>query len=159
MDGGLETSLVCIDPAPRAALDHLDVQWRSSVLQEAPLADIDALQAGDVLFIDSSHLLMPGTDVDYLIGHVLPRLKPGVYLHLHDIFLPDPYPADWGWRGYNEQSAIAALLQGDGYELIFASHYAATRMAEQLKDEPVQGTEHRLEQPAEQSLAAETSVT
>ena len=135
-DGGLETNLVCIDPEPRAALNHLNVEWRSSVLQSAPSSDLDALEAGDVLFIDSSHLLMPGTDVDYLIGHVLPRLKSGVYLHVHDMFLPDPYPASWAWRGYNEQSAIAALLQGDGYALIFASHYIATRMAGALERSP-----------------------
>ncbi len=132
----LKTHLVCIDPAPRAALDHLDVQWRSSVLQSAPPSDIAALQAGDVLFIDSSHLLMPGTDVDYLIGHVLPNLASGVYVHIHDIFLPDPYPASWAWRGYNEQSAIAALLQSEGYSLIFASHYVATRLTEHLKGSP-----------------------
>lgn len=135
-DGGSDTSLICIDPEPRATLSHLDVEWRSSVLQTAPSSDLDALQAGDVLFIDSSHLLMPGTDVDYLIGHVLPRLQAGVYLHVHDIFLPDPYPSSWSWRGYNEQSAIAALLQGEGYNLIFASHYIATRMATQLEPSP-----------------------
>jgi len=135
-DGGLTTSLVCIDPAPRATLKHLDVQWRQSVLQEAPVGDIEALDEGDVLFVDSSHLLMPGTDVDYLIGHVLPKLRSGVYLHIHDIFLPDPYPSDWAWRGYNEQSAIACLLQGNGYSLIFASHYVVTRMADQLKNSP-----------------------
>jgi hypothetical protein len=135
-DGMLSTSLVCIDPAPRASLDHLDVRWRSSVLQEAPADDIEALDEGDLLFVDSSHLLMPGTDVDYLIGHILPKLRPGVYLHVHDIFLPDTYPADWAWRGYNEQSAIAALLQGNGYDLVFASHYVAIRMASQLKNSP-----------------------
>ncbi len=135
-DSGLATSLVCIDPAPRAVLDHLDVQWRPSILQEASLDDIEALDEGDLLFVDSSHLLMPGTDVDYLIGHVLPKLRSGVYLHIHDIFLPDAYPSDWAWRGYNEQSAIAALLQGNGYDLIFSSHYIATRMAGQLKGSP-----------------------
>lgn len=135
-DGGFEASLVCIDPAPRATLDHLDVRWRSSVLQEAPTADFDALEAGDLLFIDSSHLLMPGTDVDYLIGQILPGLRSGVYLHVHDIFLPDPYPMKWAWRGYNEQSALAALLQGGGYDLVFASRYAASRMADRLLGSP-----------------------
>ncbi len=139
-DGKLEASLTCIDPAPRATLEHLlehhSVTWRSSVLQMAPTADIDALSAGDMLFIDSSHLLMPGTDVDYLIGHLLARLQPGVFLHIHDIFLPDPYPASWAWRGYNEQSAVAALLQGEGYELVFASHYIRTRLAPMLTGSP-----------------------
>ncbi len=135
-DGGFDASLVCIDPEPRATFEHLDVQWCPSILQEAPIDDLDALQAGDILFIDSSHLLMPGTDVDYLIGHVLPRLHSGVYLHIHDIFLPDPYPSSWSWRGYNEQSAVAALLQGQGYRLIFASYYVATRMEGWLAKSP-----------------------
>lgn len=135
-DGGLKTDLICIDPAPRASLAHLNVQRRSSILQKAPTADFEALEAGDLLFIDSSHLLMPGTDVDYLIGHILPGLQPGVYVHIHDIFLPDPYPRSWAWRSYNEQSVVAALLQGDGYDLLFSSHYVATRMKEKLKSSP-----------------------
>lgn len=131
-DGALETRFVCIDPAPRASLEGLEIAWRNTVLQEAPPDDIDALRAGDLLFIDSSHLLMPGTDVDHLIGHILPALRAGVYLHIHDIFLPDPYPEAWTWRGYNEQCAIAALLQGGGYDLLFASHFVRTRMAKRL---------------------------
>lgn len=136
-DAKLDTELVCIDPAPRASLAGLDVAWRRTVLQKASPNDIDALEAGDLLFIDSSHLLMPGTDVDYLIGHLLPPLAAGVLLHIHDIFLPGPYPEAWTWRGYNEQAAIAALLQGEGYRLQFASHAVTTRMIERLKSHPV----------------------
>ena len=61
---------------------------------------------------------------------VLPTLPAGVLVHIHDIFLPDDYPAEWEWRGYNEQLAAAALLHGGGYRPIWASHYVATRMAE-----------------------------
>lgn len=120
-DGGLGTRLTCIDPAPRTSLSGLDVVWRPCLLQQAPAADLQALVSGDVLFVDSSHLLLPGTDVDHLIGQILPGLAPGVLLHLHDIFLPDAYPEAWAWRGYNEQSAIAALLQGSGYAPLFAA--------------------------------------
>jgi len=126
-DQGLETVITCIDPAPRAALDGLPVRWRRCVVQKAALDDFRALDAGDILFVDSSHVLMPGSDVDRLIGTVLPALAPGVLVHFHDVFLPDPYPRSWAWRGYNEQGAIAALLQGGAYALCFASHYLATR--------------------------------
>jgi len=126
-DQGLETVITCIDPAPRAALDGLPVRWRRCVVQKAALDDFRALDAGDILFVDSSHVLMPGSDVDRLIGAVLPVLAPGVLVHFHDVFLPDPYPEAWAWRGYNEQGAIAALLQGGAYALCFASHYLATR--------------------------------
>ncbi len=131
-DGGLSTKLTCIDPAPRASLSGLDVTWRKTVLQATPGEEIRALESGDLLFIDSSHLLMPGTDVDHLVGQVLPALPSGILLHVHDIFLPEAYPESWAWRGYNEQSMMAALLQGGGYELLFASRYVATRMGEQL---------------------------
>jgi hypothetical protein len=136
-DGELQTTLRCIDPEPRASLAGLNVTWRRTVLQSAPEEDLERLRGGDVLFIDSSHLLMPGTDVDHLIGQVLPDLPIGLLLHVHDIFLPDAYPESWAWRGYNEQSAIAALLQGGAYRLLFASRYAATRMGDHLAKIPL----------------------
>ena len=86
-------------------------------------------QQATCCFIDSSHILMPGTDVDFLLNRVVPALPSGVRLHIHDIFLPDAYPADWEWRGYNEQLGVAALIQGGGFRLLWASHYVATRMA------------------------------
>ncbi|HEX6114775.1 MAG TPA: class I SAM-dependent methyltransferase, partial [Geminicoccaceae bacterium] len=91
------------------------------------------LRPGDILFVDSSHILMPGTDVDWLLNRILPGLTAGVLVHFHDVFLPDPYPAAWSWRGYNEQQAIAALLQGRTYDCLFASHYVATRLADRLE--------------------------
>ena len=132
-DGRLETRITAIDPAPRAPLAGLDVVFLRATVQDvgdAPFAD---LEPGDVLFIDSSHILMPGSDVDWLINRVLPTLPAGIYLHMHDVFLPDDYPADWGWRGYNEQLAVAALIHGGGYRPRFASHYVVTRMAGALE--------------------------
>jgi hypothetical protein len=60
---------------------------------------------------------------------VLPRLPAGVHVHFHDIFLPDPYPESWAWRGYNEQSAMALLIHQAGWRIDFASRYAVTRLA------------------------------
>jgi hypothetical protein len=131
-DGGLATRLTCIDPAPRASLDGLDLDWLPLLVQDAPQTCFTRLQAGDILFIDSSHVLMPGSDVDRLLNGVLPVLAPGTMVHVHDIFLPDPYPESWAWRGYNEQSAIAAMLQGEAYELLFASHYMVSRHGDRL---------------------------
>ena len=88
-------------------------------------AVFEALAAGDILFIDSSHIAMPGTDVDRLFLDVLPRLAGGTLVHIHDITLPYAYPKIWDWRGYNEQLLAGALLQGGGYELVFASHFVA----------------------------------
>lgn len=124
-DGGFGTRITCIDPAPRAALAQLDVNHLPVLLKDADLAVFEELEAGDVLFIDSSHIAMPGTDVDRLFLDVLPRLSAGTLIHIHDITLPDGYPAAWSWRSYNEQILVGALLQGGGYDLIFASHFAA----------------------------------
>jgi predicted O-methyltransferase YrrM len=128
-DGGLPTQITAIDPAPRATIAGLDVTFLRQTVHQAGFAPFDALQAGDILFIDSSHILMPGSDVDLLFGHVLPRLAPGVLVHVHDIFLPDDYPAHWDWRGYNEQQGLLGLLQGGAWALDFASHYVATRLS------------------------------
>src|SRR5882672_10840896 len=132
-DGGLATQILAIDPAPRAALRRLPVEWLPQTVPACGLAPFQQLATGDILFIDSSHILMPGTDVDFLLNEVLPILPPGILLHLHDVFLPDDYPAIWGWRGYNEQSGVAALLDGR-WEPLFASRYVTTRMSDRLKD-------------------------
>lgn len=137
-DGALRTRLLAIDPAPRARFLGLAVEWRRELMQQTPLGEFATLNAGDVLFVDSSHVLMPGTDVDHLLNRVLPVLPAGVLVHLHDIFLPDDYPAAWAWRGYNEQLAVPALMLGGGYQPVFASRYAATRMQDRLAKSVVQ---------------------
>lgn len=126
-DGGLTTRLTAIDPAPRAALGGLAIEWVSQPVQAAGHAPFAGLGAGDMVFIDSSHVMMPGSDVDHLVNRVLPMLASGVLVHVHDVFLPDAYPEAWTWRGYNEQQGILPLLTGGGYGILFASHYALTR--------------------------------
>lgn len=128
-DAGLQTELFAIDPQPRAVLAGLKVTWVEALLGPEHNLLVDALGGGDMLFVDSSHILWPGSDVDRVLARLLPRLSAGVAVHIHDIFLPDAYPADWGWRGYTEQQGVAALLAGGGFDIIFASHYAATRLA------------------------------
>ncbi len=127
VDGALATDLTCIDPRPRAPLAGLPLRHQARRFGATDEGAAAALGAGDILFIDSSHVAMPGTEVDRLLLDVLPRLGAGVLVHLHDIFLPDAYPAAWARRGYNEQIVVGALLQGSAYELVFASRYVATR--------------------------------
>ena len=143
-DEGIECRFTAIDPAPRASLAALaEVRHVPTTLQSLfadDRADVGAvaasclaeLQAGDILFVDSSHILMPGSDVDLVVNRVLPRLPAGAIVHVHDIFLPDDYPESWAWRGYNEQSAVAPLLATGAYDVLFASRYVSTRMPEAL---------------------------
>ncbi len=125
-DGGLDTQITAIDPQPRADLSQLDITLIRAPVQQVDRAPFAALAAGDFLMIDSSHVLMPGSDVDLLFNDVLPALPSGVVVQVHDVFLPDDYPAEWAWRGYNEQQALGPLI--DGWEILFASRYVATRL-------------------------------
>ena len=132
-DGGLATRITAIDPAPRAAVGGLGIDVIEGTVQESGSAPFSQLAPGDVLSIDSSHILMPGSDVDFLINRVLPSLEPGVLIHIHDVFLPDDYPTEWAWRGYNEQLCVAPLIGGGAYRVLWSSHYVATRMARSLE--------------------------
>lgn len=136
-DGGLATEIVAIDPAPRAGLATLAIRHDPVLLGEANPALVADLAPSDILFVDSSHVAMPGTDLDRLVGDVLPRLASGALLHVHDIVLPDAYPAAWAWRGYNESIPVAALLGSGGYRIVFSSHWIATRFSERLAAGPL----------------------
>lgn len=138
--------ILAIDPMPRADIAGLPgVRVVPSTLQAAPAELFDGLHAGDVLFIDSSHILMPGSDVDILFNRVLPRLPSGALVHIHDIFLPFDYPPMWGWRNYNEQQGVLPLLATGAYRPLFSSVWATRRMAERLAASVVA----RLPQPAD----------
>ncbi len=136
-DGGLACALTAIDPAPRATLRGLPIR-----LIERPLGLVEpglfaTLRPGDVLSVDSSHILMPGTDVDDVINRILPDLPSGVLVHFHDIFLAADYPLAWAWRGYNEQNAVAVLLGSRAWRPIFASAHVRRHMGDRLAASPL----------------------
>lgn len=133
-DGGLGTAILCVDPQPRADLAGLGVRHERAVVQAVEGSLAAGLDAGDVLFIDSSHVAVPGSDVDLLVNRVLPRLRAGTLVHFHDIFLPEPYPEAWAWRGYNEQLLVAALLGGGGYRVLHASRWLLRNVPELAAD-------------------------
>jgi hypothetical protein len=91
-------------------------------VQAVPLAEFTALEAGDVLFIDSTHVSRVGSDVNHEIFHILPKLQAGVYVHLHDIFFPFDYPLSWveEGRAWNEAYLLRAFLSyNDAFEIVF----------------------------------------
>lgn len=127
-DGGLETELVSVDPSPRREVAAAADRVLRQRLQEIDArALVDDLEDGDVLFIDSSHTIEAGSDVVVLLLRILPALRPGVLIHLHDIFLPFEYPrkwlVEWRWK-WNEQYLVQALLQDStAYEVLWPGHY------------------------------------
>jgi hypothetical protein len=127
----------CIEPFPRdflkdgvVGLSELIVQK----VQDTPLSVFEKLEEGDILFIDSSHVCKTGSDVNFLYFEVLPRLKPGVIIHVHDIFLPDEYLRDWVIgenRSWNEQYLLRALLMySKSFEVLFGCKYAYRKFPE-----------------------------
>ena len=98
---GQSIDVTAIEPYPRPFLER-GIAGVTRLLkrpvQQVGLETFSALQAGDILFIDSSHVCKTGSDVNYLYLEVLPRLARGVRIHVHDIFLPDEYPQDWVLR-------------------------------------------------------------
>jgi len=134
----LRTELVSIDPMPRADIDKLCDKVVRTRLEDCDLAIFDRLEAGDTLFFDGSHRTFMNSDVTVFFLEVLPRLKPGIAVHIHDIYLPLDYPPERAHWYYSEQYMLAAsLLAGHaGFEVMLPNHYVATRpeLAGTLKD-------------------------
>jgi predicted O-methyltransferase YrrM len=118
-EDGVPMSITCIEPYPYDALRDLEgFDLVESVVQDVPVERFEQLQSGDVLFIDSSHALKIDSDVAYLFLEVLPRIKPGVLVHIHDVPFPfnGPFPAStwiFGERPpvyWNEAMVVQAFL-------------------------------------------------
>ena len=116
-DHQLSTRIVSIDPEPRAAVDAVCDHVVRSGLETADLSLFDDLAAGDIVFLDGSHRSFMNSDVTVFMLDVLPRLKPGVVVQVHDVHLPHDYPpmfANWYW---NEQYLLAVYLLALGPRL------------------------------------------
>lgn len=105
------TKIFCIDPEPRANIRGVADQFQQASTTTVDPMFFDQLEAGDFLFIDGSHLVMNGSDCVHLFLNVLPRLRHGVWVHFHDIFLPHDYPYELHINcRYNEQYMLAQLF-------------------------------------------------
>jgi predicted O-methyltransferase YrrM len=90
-DGKAASEVTCIEPYPRKSFHELNVHHIKETCQTVPNSVFDQLSAGDLLFIDSSHSVKVGSDVIRIYLEILPRLRAGVFVHIHDIFLPYLY--------------------------------------------------------------------
>ena len=154
-DEGLGTILTCIDPEPRASVGTDKINLIKKPVQKVTYQELPQLQPGDILLIDSSHIAISGSDVDWVVNHIIPYLPEGVLVHFHDIFFPDSYPLNWKWREYNEDLIVAALLAGGRLDPIFSSYYVRNYLPNSVKKHgfswlPVLSSAH------ESSLWAET---
>ena len=127
---GSDCELVCIEPFPNVVLRE-GIPGLSRLIpkpmQEVPLAEFESLGENDILFIDSSHMLKIGSDVQRIYLDVLPVLRKGVVVHIHDIFLPAEYPRHWVMERkifWNEQYLLQAFLTFNGrFEVLWAGSY------------------------------------
>jgi hypothetical protein len=143
-DGQID--FTCIEPYPSDFIaDGVEgiSQLVISPVEEVPVARFMELQAGDVLFIDSSHTLKTGGDVVFLLHEILPRLARDVTVHIHDIFLPWDYPQEWVFTGraWNEQYAVRSFLTfNSAFEIrlsvVWMSHFQPAVLSAALPDFP-----------------------
>jgi hypothetical protein len=123
----LDTKIISIDPFPRANIDHLaDEVIRMPLEKISDLKTItDRLNENDILFIDNSHRCFPNSDVTVSFLELLPVLKKGVIVHVHDIYLPYDYPQFMCDRFYSEQYLLAAFLLAnpEKYKTIFPAYF------------------------------------
>jgi hypothetical protein len=119
---GFECQALYIEPYPPPHLAEVKLagDLLPQKVQQVPLEKFRQLEAGDLLFLDTSHIIKVQNDVEFEFVHVLPALKAGVYVHIHDIWTPYDYPAELlvghhPSRGANnEQYALECLLSGGG---------------------------------------------
>ena len=128
--------LTCVEPYPEARLLTTDtsVEIIQKRVEEIDVDFFACLETDDILFIDSSHAVKFGSDVCYEFLELLPRLKPGVWIHVHDIFFPHDYPAEWlldRRLALNEQYLLEAFLSfNNSFVPQLANHWISLDHAE-----------------------------
>ncbi|MEJ7750867.1 MAG: class I SAM-dependent methyltransferase [Thermoleophilaceae bacterium] len=137
---GAKSTYTAYDPYPTPLLADPPAgltAYHSLPAQEVPLGEFTALGAGDVLFVDTSHTVKLGGDVNRVVLDVLPRLAAGVHVHFHDIWLPFEYHPElvrnlrlfWA-----EQYLLQAFLaMNHGYEVVLATHAARMREPDRFR--------------------------
>jgi Methyltransferase domain len=140
----LDNAIACtfVEPYPELLESLLRPGDRERIrIHPHPVQDVGRevvapLRAGDVLVVDSTHVLKTGSDVNTILFEILPALASGVYIHFHDVFYPFEYPREWVYqeRAWNEVYARRAFLQyNDAFEIVYFNHFFALFHAERLR--------------------------
>ena len=122
---GLRTKIVTIDPSPRVEIDSICDNIIYKPVEDVDLGIFDELESGDILFVDSSHRCCMNSDVTVVFLDILPRLRAGVMVEFHDIFLPSDYPLEWKERYYSEQYMLAVymLAEGNKFDIVLPNFF------------------------------------
>ncbi len=142
----LNTELTFIEPYPKLLYsllnenDKKDCKVINSKVQNVPLEEFKLLEKNDILFIDSSHVSKTVSDVNFEIFNILPVLKSGVIIHIHDVFYPFEYPKEWILQGrnWNEDYLLRAfLMYNNDFEILFFSDYMKLHFASIFENMPL----------------------
>ncbi len=141
-----QIKLTFIEPYPERLyelINEKDKKCATIIQSDVQLVSMDHfenLKKGDILFVDSSHIVKTGSDVNYILFEILPRLQSGVLIHFHDVFYPFEYPKDWvlGGRNWNEDYFLKAfLMYNDKFQIKLFSEYLHTHHKEAFSDMPL----------------------
>ena len=142
-DHELKTKFVSIDPQPRKEIAHLVDRSIQDRLEDIDMSLFDELDDGDILFVDNSHRILPNSDSMVFYMEILPRLRSGVVVHIHDIYLPADYPQFMCDRFYSEQYGLAIALMNNPqrYKILAPNFYISetphlAKQIESLWDHP-----------------------
>ncbi len=138
--------LTFIEPYPERLYTLMSEEDKKNVtvyetdIQSVPIDIFKTLQAGDILFVDSSHVVKTGSDVNFILFNILPILQTGVLIHFHDVFYPFEYPKEWVLGGYNwnEDYFIRAfLMYNNKFEILIFSSFLHKHFRETFKEMPL----------------------
>jgi len=124
----ISTTITSIDPRPRVSIDAICDRFVPKRLEDCDLDIFTSLESGDILFFDGSHRVFTNSDVTVFFLEVLPRLAPGVLVHIHDVFLPADYTPNWNERLYSEQYLLASMLVCDRrpFRVLLPNYFVCT---------------------------------
>lgn len=135
-DHRLRTKIVSIDPEPRTEIDAIADEVIRSGLEFADVSLFSQLDDDSVVFFDGSHRSFQNSDVTVFFIDILPELKAGIEVGIHDVFWPWDYPPAWVERYYNEQYMLGAymLAFGRSFPLIFSCAHAGRKFQRELAE-------------------------
>ncbi len=123
----LATEIISIDPMPRAEIGQLTDRIIRQPFENTDFSFLFDLQENDILFVDNSHRMLPNSDATVFFLEVVPKLKPGVIVHVHDVYLPYDYPQFMCDRFYSEQYGLAIMLLSNStrYQTIMPNYFVS----------------------------------
>ena len=139
-------NLTFIEPYPErlnsllTQADGLSTKLIKNDVQSVALETFEKLNSGDILFVDSTHIVKTGSDVNYILFEIIPRLKKGVLIHFHDVFYPFEYPKKWVFEGrnWNEDYFLKAfLMYNNEFEIKLFSYYLHLHHKEIFEEMPL----------------------